>query len=263
MNTWLWKDVEPDPRLVEALDAADAGAPRPDNGSTDEKRNWGTRFADHCAVMVARELREVETFCRRFEIRPNPDGSGRESLTGVAGKGKKKVDVIVSSLASGLQVAISLKAENFPSKDGNYGKNITNRLYELQDEVRAIHEYQPRAYVAGLFFLPLPSVSDRTERSTFARTVANLRARSGRTDPLLLSQINKLDSAVVGLYVPKDIGKIRRGVVRYFDASLPPPKVGRPRIPSTMSLDDLVAQIARHFEEDAGEIVEYADPEQD
>lgn len=262
MSPKRWRDLPPDPALLQALEFA---GPRPKDG-TDDKRNWGTRFADACAVMFADAMRAHATF-RKLEIRPNADGTGRESLTGVGGRGQKKVDVIASTLAAGLQVALSLKAENFPSKDKErltYGKNLTNRIYELQDEVRAIHEYQPRAHVVGVFYLPLAAAMDRTAKSTFARLVAMLRARSGRIDFSLPTQLNRLDKGVVGLYVPATTkGGPKRGVVRYFDVETAPPASGRPRLETTMTLEEVIETIAKTFREEAGEVLEYADPEED
>jgi len=252
-----WNDLEPDRRLVAALDAA---GPRPTEGTTSDKRNWGKRFADACAVMFAIELRASQAF-RSLEIRPNDDGTGVEALTGVGGRGQKKVDVIASSLASGLQVALSLKAENF-AHEGTYGKNLKNRLYELQDEVRAIHEYQPRAYVVGVFFLPLDAVSDRQRQSSFARTVGSLRARTGRLDFSLPTQLNRLDWSIVALYVPEGAaGGPPRGAVRYFDVTTDPPRVGRPKIETTMTLDEVVGRIAADYQTDAGQLVKWAKPE--
>jgi hypothetical protein len=213
--------------------------------------------------MFADALRSSPSF-RRLEIRPNPDGTGREALTGVGGRGQKKVDVIASSLSAGLQVAISLKAENFPFGDQTYGKNLKNRLYELQDEVRAIHEYQPRAYVVGVFFLPLDATTDRPKRSSFSRAVANLRSRTGRLDFTLPTQLNKLDWAVIGLYVPENVpGRSQRGVVRYFDVFANPPKVGRPTLDLTMTIEGVVSKISADFREEAGDLSTYSDPEPD
>lgn len=243
------------------LAALDAAGPRPTSG-TSEKRNWGTRFADACAVMFADRLRAASELAR-LEIRPNPDGSGRESLTGVGGRGRKKVDVIASTLSSGLQIALSLKAENFAS-DGTYGKNLLNRLYELQDEVRAIHEYQPRAYVVGVLFLPLDSTADRGSRSSFARAVAHLRARTGRLDFSLPTQLNRLDWSVIGLYVADDADpRFGRGAVRYFDVATAPPAFGRPRIETTIDLAGVIGRIVGDFQVDAGEVIEYVEPEPD
>jgi len=254
-----WKDLPPDARLVAALNAA---GPRPKSGTT-QKRNWGTRFADSCAVMFANALRDDSTF-KRLQIRPNPDGTGREALTGVGGRGQKKVDVIASSLAAGLQVAISLKAENFRHGDQAYGKNLKNRLYELQDEVRAIHEYQPRAYVVGVFFLPLDATTDRPKRSSFSRAVANLRSRTGRVDFTLPTQLNRLDWAVVGLYVPESSpGGAQRGVVRYFDVLEAPPKIGRPTLDLTMPIGGVVSKISADYREEAGDLKAYSAPEVD
>lgn len=253
-----WIELEPDPRMLSALDVA---GPRPTSG-TSAKRNWGTRFADACATMFANELRAAPEL-RGLEVRPNADGSGRESLTGVGGRGKKKVDVIASTLSSGLQIALSLKAENFPDQ-GTFGKNLMNRLYELQDEVRAIHDYQPRAYVVGVLFMPLEATGDRAARSSFARAVANLRSRSGRLDFSLPTQLNRLDWSVIGLYGSGDPGSaVARGVVRYFDVNAAPPAVGRPQIATTLSLGEVIDAIAKEYLVDSGELIDFADPEPD
>ncbi|MCC5870870.1 MAG: hypothetical protein JJU22_00585 [Gammaproteobacteria bacterium] len=243
------------------LAALDLAGPRPASG-TSEKRNWGTRFADACATMFANELRQAPEL-NKLAIRPNADGSGRESLTGVGGRGKKKVDVIASTLSSGLQIALSLKAENFADK-GSFGKNLMNRLYELQDEVRAIHEYQPRAYVVGVLFLPLAATQDRAQQSSFARSVANLRSRTGRSDFSSPTQWNKLDWSVIGLYGSGDVGDVAaRGAVRYFDVGSAPPRVGRPAIDTTLDLDAVIATITQHYLVDGGELIDYAEPEAD
>lgn len=254
-----WNTLDADPAMVAALDAA---GPRPDEGTTSAKRNWGTRFADACAVMFADKLRGERAFSR-LEIRPCSDGTGRESLTGVGGKGNKKVDVIASTLSSGLQIALSLKAENFPSS-GSYGKNLLNRLYELQDEVRAIHEYQPRAYVVGVLFLPLGSTGDRRTRSSFTRAVANLRTRTERSDFSAPTQFNRLDWSVIGLYVPDGTdARFTRGAVRYFDVMQAPPSVGRPRIDTTLDLSAVVGKIVNDYRLDSGEVLDFAEAEPD
>jgi hypothetical protein len=258
-----WREQSPDPAMLAVLEAV---GPRPLRGTQTEKRKWGTAFADACAVMVANEMRLARAF-GKLEIRPEADGSGRESLTGVAGGGKKKVDVIASTLSSGLQVGVSLKAENFPSQvktGSHFGKNVTNRIYELNDEVRAIHDYQPRAIVVGLFFLPIQAVSDREKRSSFARAVGLLRARTGRIDPSSSGQLNKLDACFIGLYVAETIdGGPERGVVRYFDVHRSPPRLGRPKIETTMNLAEAVGMVAASYEESSGEIPDYAEPEED
>ena len=257
-NDEKWRDQDPVPGFVAALDKA---GEQPDDGHV-EKRMWGKVFADACAVMFADALRAHVAF-KKLEIRPESDGSGTEPLTGVAGGGKKKVDVIASTLSTGLQIALSLKAENFPDSEGSYGKNLLNRIYELQDEVRSIHDFQPRAFVVGIFFFPLDASTDRQKRSSFARSVAQLRARSGRIDFTLPSQLNRLDWAVIGLYVPKDLdGGPKRGVVRYFDVvNQAPPKNGRPQIATTLTIEKVVEHIATEYRRDSGEIMDYVDPE--
>lgn len=229
-----WKDLEPDEAMLRALDGA---APRPeDTASRAVKNKWSGRFADQCAVMLANRLRASKTF-KKLETRPNADGSGRESVTAAGRPGRsKKVDVSVSTVSAGLQLALSLKGGNFPDPgDGGYGKNLTGRLYELLEEVRLIHEYHPHALVLTIYFLPLGSCNDRGNTSTFARLIKKLRLNSRRDDPLLATQFNRFDHAYIGLYVPRDEPSgPARGCCRFFDVFQPPPKFGRPKIETTL-----------------------------
>lgn len=273
-----WEDLDPDAAMLAALDAA---GPRPLDGDRADKNNWSNRFADACAQMVADAVRRHATF-RRFEVRPNADGSGKEALTFVAGAKRKRVDVIAATLASGLQLGISLKGMNFRDPSGlQFDKNLTGRTYELQDEVRVIHGYQAAAFVVGIVFLPIGATADkRSDRSpsSFARAVEHIRARTGRVDPTLPSQLDRLDMAAVALYVPGDEERMAppdgpafeytdpfpRGVVRYFDVADDPPARGRPRIATTLDLDGLVGRIADAYRGGGASVrIDWAEPEPD
>jgi len=243
--------------MVRALDRADEAVPRRDaiNGARKERNNWSNRFADACAVMVASQVRSHRAF-RDFFVRPTEDGPA-EPLTFAAGDREKKVDVVVSSIVSGLQVGFSLKGLNFRDAGGlQFDKNLTGRTYELQDEVSVIHRYQPAAFLVALYFMPLGSTEDkRSDRSpsSFARAVGHLRARTGRLDATLPSQMDRVDMAAIALYVPGDVEAIgefeyrddvARGVVRYFDVEVDPPRRGRPRLETTLDLAGLVDLVA-------------------
>jgi hypothetical protein len=272
-----WEDLKPDRAMLAALDAA---GPRPINGDRADKNNWSNRFADQCAQIVADAVRKHTVF-RRFEVRPNAQGKGKEALTFVAGGKRKKVDVIAATLASGLQLGVSLKGMNFRDQRGwQFDKNLTGRTYELQDEVRVIHGYQASAFMVGLAFLPLGSTDDKkSDRapSSFARTVQHLRARTGRIDPTLPSQLDRLDMAAVSIYVPGDEEEFDskgtllrykdpfpRGVVRYFDVMDDPPLRGRPQVASTLDLSDLVDRIAERYEGGGVSVrIQWSDPEAD
>lgn len=258
-----WEDLEPDPAMVRALDVADASGTRAKalEGDQSAKKNWSNRFADACAQMVADGVRGNRKLAK-FDVRPNADGSGKEALTFVAAGKKKRVDVIAATLASGLQVGMSLKGLNFRGPSGNFDHNLTGRTYELQDEVGAIHEYQAAAFMVGLYFLPIQAAWDKkTAASSFARTVAHLRARSGRIDRMLPSQLRRCDAAAVALYVPGDADDpFPRGVVGYFDVSEDPPRRGRPTVDSTLTLRQLIELLAEQHAMDEAAI-DWADPE--
>ncbi len=189
-------------------------------------------------------------------MRPEGDGPA-EPLTFAAGGQDKKVDVVVSSIVSGLQVGFSLKGMNFRDrKSHGFDHNLTGRTYELQDEVSVIHKYQPAANLVALYFMPIGAVDDKkTDRSAsaFARTVKHLRARTGRLDPMLPSQMDRADFAAVALYSAADVEDVEevhyeddfpRGVVRYFDVTENPPRRGRPKVATTLDLADFIDRIA-------------------
>src|SRR5690606_37428766 len=136
------------------------------------KKNWSNRFADRCATMVADALRRQKGLTK-LEVYPKTTGEKVEFVTAAQSRGKgKKVDVAVSSLSAGLQLACSLKAGNFLDTSGSgYGKNLTGRLYELLDETRAVHEYHPHAMIIALYLLPLAATEDKKTTSTFSRAV--------------------------------------------------------------------------------------------
>jgi hypothetical protein len=257
-----WADLGADEGMLGALKAAGV---RPLDGDRAAKNNWSNRFADACAVMVAGEVRQNAEF-GRFEVRPNSDGSGREALTFVGSGDQKRVDVLASTLASGLQLGVSLKGMNFQDgQSGNYDKNLTGRTYELQAEVSAIHGYQPEAFLVGLFFLPIGATGDKQiGDSSFARTVARLRSRTGRIDTTLPSQLVRCDAAAVALYSPGDPSDdVARGAVRFFDVMTDPPRRGRPRLDTTLQLPDLVDRWAEQRQRAAGRKIDYVDPEDD
>ena len=268
-----WENLEPDPRLAAALDQADHDRGQRSqlivDGSPSDKNNWSNSFADSCAHMVADAI-SAHPFSARLEVLPRPDGSSEPPTITYWEHGErktKKIDVLVGDLIGGLQVAISLKGVGFRDKAQlQFGKNITGRLYELENETRRLHEYRPQAIVVALYFVPLGSVCDKkTERtpSSFADIVTGVRRLTGRTDPHRQDQWHRADLGFVGLYVPgelerfettaKDPAKRRmfeyedvlpRGVIRYFDVTRDPPKRGRPQIEDTFSLAEVVERIA-------------------
>ncbi|HWC35943.1 MAG TPA: hypothetical protein VG650_14095 [Mycobacteriales bacterium] len=273
--------MEPDTRFLAALDEADRRFRPRDSLINGEEGNakiqWSNKLADACARMIAAEVRRHQG-ARRYTVLP--DAGGSEPPVFVAGSRKKKVDVTVSSLVSGLQIGLSLKGLNFRDRAAlNYDKNLTGRTYELQDELRVIHDYQAAAFIVGVYFMPVAATTDKrgTGPSSFAHTVAHLRARTGRIDPSLGSQRDRADLAVVALYSAGDrehfthAGQefrydeaVQRGVVRFFNVEDDPPQRGRPKLGLTMDLDGFVDSIfIRHAGGGQRERISYSEPEPD
>ena len=282
MSESTWNDLQPDAGMVAALDYADVGTPRPQAllGVRKDKHRWSNRFADACARMIAAELRQHPAL-KKLNVLPDDSGGSAEPPTFVAGDKSKKVDVVAASPVSGLQIGISLKGLNFRDNTHlNFDKNLTGRTYELQDEVRLIHGYQPASFMAAIYFVPIGSTADKRSsesQSSFAHIVEHLRHRTGRIDPTLPSQLEKVDSSAIALYNAGDEESIAyqrggsehqfsyqdpfpRGVVRYFDVQVDPPWRGRPRLSSTLSLKELLDLIVTRSR-GATEPIDWAEPE--
>lgn len=240
-----WADLEPDPRMLRAL----AAAGDREVAGRNLKKRWSEQFADACAVMVADGMRRRDEF-RGLEIRPDPQGGGRETFTPLGRGQGKRIDVVAYTELAGLQIGVSLKGLGFADeRSGNYDKNLTGRLYELRDEVSVVHEHLPKATMVAMFFLPIRSCFDKTEAapSSFAKTVAKLRGRTGRLDPHMESHAHRCDLAYVCLYAPGDTGDdLPRGVTRWFDVHTDPPRRGRPRVDDTLDLDMVVDAVVDH-----------------
>lgn len=239
-----WEEVRPHPEIVAALDHA--GDP-PLDGDQNEKRRWSERFADGCAIAIAKALRQTD-LAKKKNIRPVSLDDGTEPFTPLGGGASKRIDVTVVDPMLGLEIGVSLKGLNFRDSAGNqFDKNLTGRLYELGDEVRLIHEFLPNALMVGIFFLPLDSCSDkRSEKSpsSFASAVLKLRARSGRIDAAVTAHSSKCDLAFVGLYARgEEAESFSRGAVRFFDVERDPPRRGRPKIMDTIGLEEMVARV--------------------
>ena len=110
---------------------------------------------------------------------------------------------------------------------------------ELRDEADVLHRRQPFAVLAALFFLPLDACWDAGSpngNSSFAHVVFTLRKRTGRTDPHT-SRSDLFERVYVGLFSDD-------GAVRFFDVAQPPRRNQPPSPDQTLSLAQLVDQLA-------------------
>lgn len=238
-----WADLYPERGIVSALQHAGV---RPEAGGQAEKRHWSELFAHACALAFADELRQAPEL-RGKNVTPVGIGQGSEKLVPLGAGTSKRIDVTVVDRVLGLEIGMSLKGLNF--RDGNgdqFDKNLTGRMYELSDEMRLVHEYLPRAFMVGVFFLPLDSTVDKTERadSSFARAMLALRERTGRLDPSLGGQASRCDAAYVALYATgSEAQGFPPGIARLMNVATDPPRRGRPKISRTLSMSQAVREI--------------------
>lgn len=259
-----WLDLAPEPGIAAAVRHANSKVSLHGGSGQDDKRHWSESFANQCAVAFADELRKAPEL-RKKRVLPASLADGTEPLTPLGASTSKRIDVTVADPILGLEIGLSLKGFNF--RDGasrNYDKNLTGRLYELADEVRLVHEHLPHAFMVGILFLPMPSALDKSSvaNSSFANAVLKLRSRTGRLDVALAAHAARCDAAYVGLYSNGvELPEYPAGVVRFLSVETPPPRRGRPKVETTLSLSDVVRAIigkASHRDAD-----EWADPEPD
>jgi hypothetical protein len=265
-----WSELNADPGMVAALDHADAETPRhvieaeaariAGLGLTKEERKrqreplrdmrkrWSELLANGSATMLANEIRRHRVVSRRFTVAPLSDGTRQETFWPLGYRSGKRIDVVVYGALAGLQLGASLKGLNFRDDEGgNFDKNLTGRLYELADEMATVHRHLPRAFMAGIFFMPIDACFDKgSGQSSFAHATLDLRRRSGR-DPNDPSPLPRCEFAAVGLYATEgetsSARGIERGVVRFFPVDRPPPRQGVPQVDETLGLTELADQI--------------------
>lgn len=241
-----WADLAPEPGIEAAVRHADAKVALHKASTQNEKRHWSESFADRCAVAFADELRKAPEL-RKKRILPTSLDDGTEPLTPLGAATSKRIDVTVADPVLGLEIGVSLKGLNFrDAASENFDKNLTGRLYELADEVRLVHEHLPHAFMVGVFFLPLPSAADKSEaaNSSFANAVLKLRSRTGRLDAALAAHAPRCDAAYVALYANGvEMPDYKAGIVRFLSVDTPPPRRGRPKVETTLSLSEVVRAI--------------------
>lgn len=289
-----WRDLEPDPEMVDSLEVADGKVSRteireelgrvlalPTDAERkreravlrDMRKRWSELFATGCATMIANEVRSHSVIGRRYSVLPDEHGRGQETFTPLGYSKGKRIDVVITGPLVGLQVGVSLKGLNFADdSSGNHDKNLTGRLYELRDEVSTVHDYLPRAFMAAFFFMPVSGCVDKTNAaSSFAHLVAELRARTGRLDPAVAAHGWRCDFAAVGLYGAGDPWEeamgLTRGVARYFPilnasgSPNPPPARGLPIVATTTDLAGVVDRLLATAIAGTATATDYADPE--
>ena len=119
-----------------------------------DKRAWSERFATGCAVAISKVIKDAKlSVLRGRTIKPDSTESGTEPVAPLGSDSKKRIDVQIVDSVLGLEIGIPLKGLNFKDRrSNNYDRNLTGRLYEMNDEMHLVHEHLPRAFIVGIFF---------------------------------------------------------------------------------------------------------------
>jgi hypothetical protein len=242
--------------------ALEAAEPKPPVSALREpKHAYAFQLSRALARTMASALRP------RFpQVLPTEKDVGHESPT-KADFGRKRVDVKVWDEDLGLSLLVSIKTYSF--RDWNtkkqtanrYTKNVRRNRLELQEEAARIHRRQPYAVLIAVMFEPITACDDgkpgvgESGISSFAHAVRELRHQAGRTSHAGAPEL--FERVFIGLYEYDD--PARRGQVRFFDVTQPPPRTGRPK--HTLALSELMDEIHSLTEQRNKDLIEWGEAE--
>lgn len=224
------------PLIQSFADVLSASEPRPESGKGSGP--YATRFANKMAIFVANGFRKLERF---RDIKPDAAGKGVESKSRAV-RGLKKLDVNYSTQQAGLLLGISLKSVHF-SEDASYRfhHNCKRNDEELRVEATGYHQRQPYSVLVAIVVLPFEACDDADSRrpSSFGTWVQYLWPLAGRTDPS--DDPDRFEHVFFALYDREAADVV------FFDATVAPPKSGRPRREKLLTLDAVVARVTETF----------------
>jgi hypothetical protein len=214
-----------------------------------EKKNYAERLSRLLAQLVANRMRP--DFPGIF---PDEAGRGQESPARTA-KGFKKLDVNYSTTELGLGLGVSIKTITTPDpRTKRYTKNYTRIDAELRAEAVDYHKRQPFAIMVALIFLPIDACDDakphktegegrNSEPSSFGAAVRIFRTRANRQDHQ--NDLDLFERVLIGLF---EIQGEESGRVHFFDVMNKPPRYGRPRASSLLTLDRAIEEIRKTYD---------------
>jgi hypothetical protein len=225
--------------IRKALEQADSTATGSDPRA--QKKNFAERLSRELAQIFANALRP-----RFAGITPTSDGRQHERRTRTS-KGVKKLDVNYSTSDLGLGLGVSIKTLNSVDEaSGRYTKNFTRIDNELRAEAKDYHERQPYAVMVAVIFLPNAACADGngTTPSSFGSAVQKFRHRANRVSPRDEEEL--FERVFVACY--EESGP-NRGATWFFDATVPPPRTGKPVAAVRMNFAQLVHTIVETYEQ--------------
>jgi hypothetical protein len=232
----------------------EAAGDRPaDVAGTPAKKNYSQRLSENFALLMANRLRSEDKLFQA--ILPNPDGTGQESKS-VSGANKKlkKTDVRHSTRDSGLELLVSIKTLNFKNSKtdkrnnqlvvGRYTKNMVRNDHALRAEAMEHHERFPYAVLVAIFLIPADSCDDgNVDISSFAHAILTFNPRAGRLHPTDPKEL--FERFFIGLY---DHSGDHAGEIAFYDVmNTRPPRRGRPKPETLLSIEELVGQVMKTY----------------
>jgi hypothetical protein len=135
-----------------------------------------------------------------------------------------------------------------------YTKNYTRIDNELRAEAVDYHKRQPFAVLVALIFLSIDACDDakplkteakgrEPEPSSFGAAVRIFRFRANRQDHQ--NDLDLFEQVLIGLYETEGEEAVH---VQFFDVMDRPPRRGRPRASTLLTLDQTIEAIRRNYD---------------
>ena len=210
---------------------ADLGEkPDPHKDSQNTLRHYSERFSKAVALWV----RDLIVHDKRVDKVQMPEARVPTCF------GTKPLDVGCLDATGYLALDISLKTFHFRDRKKNkYDKNLTGRFYELLGEGLELRLSYPEVVLVALVLLPFDGCDDssRYAPSSFgkaAKQFSKIAGRGSDGDHAL-----SFEFVFIGLFEPDkpDSG------LRFFDASLSPPRSKRPEPVEMLSVNEVLDRI--------------------
>lgn len=132
---------------------------------------------------------------------PHTTSGGGTGTNAASASGIKSIDIAFNIEGLFLGLGISVKVVGRPEEGRGYVHNLKRVAEEWTRETVDYHRYMPYSIIVGMFFLPVDSMSDRTQKTSLCATLEyfhRLRGRKDhRDDPDLMEEI------YIGLYESK------------------------------------------------------------
>lgn len=214
--------------------ALDAVALPPAVPKTGEKRQYSDDLSRVFSQALEKSMRT------HF---PHTFSGGGTGIPAASAQGIKSIDVAFNIEGLFLGLGISVKTVGLPEAGHGYVHNLKRVSEEWALETINYHRYMPFSIIVGMFFIPFDAATDRSKRSSLARSVAHFAPSSGRRDHREYDEL--MEKIYIGLYQPRP--RALYGTVRFIDVVEDIPTTGLPPRAALKTFEDVKDELVALF----------------